>query len=112
MAEENKTSPLAIHSLAETLGGVGAKNLARRQAARLIFARLIAKATNIKIGREPQNQAVTSETQALGAIASRHTPHSLARLYQYLASETHEAENLNLDQSNSFFKLISALAKT
>ena len=112
MAEENKTSSLAIHNLAETLGGVGAKNLAKRQAGRLIFARLIAKATDLNIGKKPQNQAITSEAQALNAIASRHTPNSLARLYQYLATSTHEAETLNLDQSNSFFKLISALAKT
>ena len=113
MAEENKTSPLAIHNLAETFGGVGAKNFAKRQAARLILARLIAKATNIKIGREPTSQhALANESQAFNAIALRHTPNSLAKLYQYLASETHEAETLNLDQSNSFFKLISALAKT
>ena len=104
-----------IDDLARAWGPGGGKNLARRQAAVLVFDRLLSKAarrgTQHGMGHGAgQGPVMDLEEQAITAMLGRLSADDLAVLHQDILRQLAETETLNMDAAIPLYGLLARLA--
>ena len=97
------------------MGAGGGRNLARRQAAVLVFDRLLSKAarrgTQHGMGHGAgQGPVMDLEEQAITAMLGRLSADDLAVLHQDILRQLAETETLNMDAAIPLYGLLARLA--
>ena len=101
--------PRQIDDISRQWGKGGVAGAGMRQAARLLFDRLITHAAKHASGVVLDKPVLEVEQKAITAIATRLAPAYLGEMHQKMIAQLNQAEALNLGQAWLFYRLISAL---
>lgn len=106
-----RASVQAIDQIARQWGAGGARNQPKRQAAVLMFDRLLTRAARLAAGMaHPKDEPVMDlEEGAITAINTRINADTLAGLHQSILKQMAEAETLNLDAAIPLYAMLNRL---
>ena len=109
---EKQSSLRILDDLARSWGPGGGRNLVRRQAASLVFDRLLTLAARRSASAvQGMNRPMMDlEEKAIMAILDRVHGHDLAALHQTLVKQLAETETLNLDAAIPIYAVLAKLA--